>query len=73
VLSTADTRIVSPYNTYLNDGLPPGPIASPGEECIKAALYPENTDALYFVLGADGKHIFSATYDEHLAAKNGGQ
>lgn len=72
VLSTADTRIESPYNTYLHDGLPPGPIASPGEECIKAALYPENTDALYFVLGADGKHIFSATYDEHLAAKNGG-
>ena len=73
VLSTADTRIESPYNTYLNDGLPPGPIASPGLECIKAALYPDETDALYFVLGSDGKHIFSATYDEHLAAKNGGQ
>ncbi|MBQ7974267.1 MAG: endolytic transglycosylase MltG [Clostridia bacterium] len=73
VLSNADTKIESPYNTYLNSGLPLGPIASPGEECIKAALYPEETDALYFVLGADGKHIFSATYDEHLSAKHGGQ
>ena len=73
VLSTADTKIESPYNTYRNDGLPPGPIASPGKECILAALYPEETDALYFVLGSDGKHIFSATYDEHLEAKNGGQ
>lgn len=72
VLSNADTRIESPYNTYLHNGLPPGPIASPGEECIKAALYPEETDALYFVLGDDGKHIFSATYEEHLDAKNGG-
>ena len=72
VLSTADTKINSPYNTYVNSGLPIGPIASPGEECIKAALYPEDTTALYFVLGSDGKHIFSDTYDEHLSAKNGG-
>ena len=72
VLSTADTKINSPYNTYINDGLPIGPIASPGEECIKAALYPEDTTALYFVLGSDGKHIFSDTYEEHLNAKNGG-
>ena len=72
VLSTADTKIDSPYNTYRNSGLPIGPIASPGEECIKAALYPEDTTALYFVLGPDGKHIFSDTYDQHLDAKNGG-
>lgn len=72
VLSTADTKINSPYNTYINSGLPVGPIASPGEECIKAALYPEDTTALYFVLGSDGKHIFSDTYDQHLDAKNGG-
>lgn len=71
VLSTEDTKIDSPYNTYLYSGLPKGPISSPGEECIKAALYPEDTDALYFVLGADGKHIFSKTYEEHLKAKNG--
>ncbi|MBP3359711.1 MAG: endolytic transglycosylase MltG [Clostridia bacterium] len=71
VLSTEDTKIESPYNTYLYSGLPKGPISSPGEECIKAALYPEETDALYFVLGPDGKHIFSKTYEEHLKAKNG--
>lgn len=68
VLSVADTQIASPYNTYMNDGLPVGPICNPGLECIEAALYPEDTDALYFVAGADGKHIFSRTYEEHLAA-----
>jgi len=71
VLSTEDTKIESPYNTYINDGLPIGPISSPGEECIKAALYPEETTALYFVLGEDGKHIFSDTFEEHRNAKNG--
>ena len=65
VLSVADTKIDSPYNTYLHRGLPIGPICSPGEECIKAALYPEKTDAFYFVLGANGEHIFSKTYEEH--------
>ncbi len=70
VLSTSDTEIDSPYNTYRYDGLPIGPIASPGEESIKAALYPEDTDALYFVLGPDGKHRFSKTYEEHLKYKN---
>lgn len=68
-LSTADTKIDSPYNTYKYAGLPVGPIASPGEDCIKAALYPEDTDALFFVMGKDGKHIFSKTYDDHLKAK----
>ncbi len=68
-LSNDDTKIDSPYNTYKYDGLPVGPIACPGEECIKAALYPEKTDALYFVMGADGKHIFSQTYEQHLKAK----
>lgn len=70
VLSVADTQIDSPYNTYINPGLPQGPIANPGIECIKAALYPEDTEYLYFVAGADGKHIFSKTYEEHLAAMN---
>ncbi len=68
VLSISDTQIDSPYNTYKNTGLPIGPIASPGADCIKAALYPEKTNALYFVLGADGEHIFSNTYEEHQAA-----
>jgi len=68
-LSVEDTRIDSPYNTYRNEGLPVGPIACPGAECIEAALYPEETKALYFVMGKDGKHIFSETYEEHLKAK----
>lgn len=70
VLSIADTQIDSPYNTYKYSGLPEGPIANPGLDCIKAALYPEATDYLYFVMGTDGQHIFSKTYEEHLAAMN---
>ena len=70
VLSEADTQIDSPYNTYQNSGLPIGPIASPGEACIKAALYPEENDLFYFVAdNKDGNHIFSETYEEHLKAK----
>ncbi len=68
VLSTEDTQIESPYNTYLHSGLPIGPISSPGKASIEAALYPEETDYMYFVLGKDGVHIFSKTYEEHLAA-----
>lgn len=68
-LSLEDTRIQSPYNTYINSGLPIGPIASPGRDCIGAALYPEETTALYFVLGKDGQHVFSDTYEQHLKAK----
>ena len=68
-LSKRDTQIKSPYNTYINDGLPIGPIASPGVDCIEAALYPETTDALYFVLGSDGKHIFSVEFEDHVSAK----
>ena len=70
VLSIADTQIDSPYNTYIYPGFPIGPICNPGIESIKAALYPEVTDAYYFVLGKDGTHIFSNTYEEHLAAMN---
>ena len=68
VLSIADTQIDSPYNTYIYSGFPIGPICNPGIACIEAALYPETTDAYYFVQGADGQHIFSTTYEEHLAA-----
>lgn len=67
ILSEADTKIQSPYNTYRNKGLPVGPIASPGAEAVDAALYPNNTNYLFFVLGSDGVHHFSKTYDEHLA------
>jgi UPF0755 protein len=70
ILSNADVAIDNPYNTYKFAGLPPAPIASPGELSIKAALYPEDTEYFYFVttnLG-DGSHYFSKTYNEHLQA-----
>ncbi|MCX7971157.1 MAG: endolytic transglycosylase MltG [Negativicutes bacterium] len=66
VLSLEDTMTPSPYNTYLHLGLPPGPICNPGEASIEAALFPENTDYLYFVADNRGGHHFSKTYDEHL-------
>ena len=70
VLSIADTQIDSPYNTYINKGLPIGPIASPGEKSIEAALHPEESDYLFFVLGSDGKHHFSSSFSEHIQNKN---
>jgi len=59
----------SAYNTYLNQGLPPGPIASPGMAAIRAALNPEVSDYFYFRARCDGSgyHSFAATYEEHLA------
>jgi UPF0755 protein len=69
VLSIKDTQIESPYNTYLNPGLPPGPIASPGADSIKAALYPADTDYLYFLAKGDGSTVFSSTYDQFLKDK----
>lgn len=69
VLSIKDTKIESPYNTYLNAGLPPGPIASPGADSIHAALYPEDTNYLYFLAKGDGSHAFSETYDQFLKDK----
>jgi len=65
-----DTRQDSPYNTYLNQGLPPGPICNPGLDAIEAAIYPETTDYLYFLTKPDGSTVFSKTYEEHLANKN---
>ncbi|MEG0503340.1 MAG: endolytic transglycosylase MltG [Raoultibacter sp.] len=67
-----DLKVEGPYNTYLNNGLPAGPICSPGLDCIKAVLAPETTTYLYFYFvpndagGMD--YFFSETYDEHLAA-----
>ncbi|MCC6442304.1 MAG: endolytic transglycosylase MltG [Armatimonadetes bacterium] len=63
-----DLKVESPYNTYLNAGLPPGPIASPGLASIEAALKPAQEDALYYVARADGSHIFTRTLDEHRKA-----
>ena len=68
-LLNKDLKIKSPYNTYLNKGLPPGPINNPGIESIRAALYPAKTDFLYFVAGGDGYHTFSKTKEEHNIAK----
>ncbi len=66
VLSEADTKIDSPYNTYIHEGLPVGPISSPGLAAVKAALYPEATPYMYFVAASDGsKNYFSVTYEEH--------
>ncbi len=61
-------RVKSPYNTYLNKGLPPTPISNPGEESIKAVLFPAKVPYLYFVAKNDGTHCFSRTYREHLRA-----
>jgi len=63
-----DLQIESDYNTYLHEGLPPGPICSPGESSLRAALAPARTPYLYYVARADGSHVFSRTYREHLAA-----
>ncbi|MGI6128556.1 MAG: endolytic transglycosylase MltG [bacterium] len=67
VLSTQDTEIPSPYNTYLHMGLPPGPIAAPGRAAIRSVLQPSDFEALYFVAKPDGSHAFSNTFEEHLA------
>lgn len=63
-----DLWVKSPYNTYRNAGLPPGPIASPGVPSFKAALKPAKTASLYYVAKTDGSHVFTDTYDQHLAA-----
>ena len=68
-LWSSDLQIESPYNTYLNDGLPPGPINNPGKASILAALYPADNDYLYFVAKGDGYHFFSKTSEEHNRAK----
>ena len=65
-----DTEIESPYNTYKNVGLPPGPIANPGMEAIEAVLNPADTDYLYFVADRKGHNHYSHTYDEHLILVN---
>lgn len=69
-LNYEDLKVDSPYNTYLHQGLPPGPIANPGLESIKAALNPAKVDYLYYVLtDPRGKHTFTRTYEEFLRAK----
>ena len=60
-----DLKIDSPYNTYRYAGLPPGPIAAPGEASLRAAANPADVPYLYFVSRNDGSHVFSTTLDEH--------
>ncbi|MBD3272217.1 MAG: endolytic transglycosylase MltG, partial [Elusimicrobia bacterium] len=68
-LSLKDLEVDSPYNTYKHYGLPPGPICSPGRQSLYAALYPEDTDALFFISNGDGTHSFYTRYRDHLKGK----
>jgi UPF0755 protein len=71
-LTNEDTRIESPYNTYLNQGLPPGPICNPRIASVEAALFPDDDDFVFFVLSPelDGTHRFSSDYNEFLQNKD---
>jgi UPF0755 protein len=68
-LSTDDLSVNSPYNTYLNAGLPPGPIAEPGLSALQAVAFPAETPYYYFRAKCDGsgKHNFAATLEEQYA------
>ncbi len=72
VITYQDLKIVSPYNTYINTGLPPGPISNPGEVALKASFYPEDSNYLYFLLKnpESGQHLFTRNLSEHNAAYN---
>lgn len=67
-LTRKDLQTKTPYNTYRIKGLPPGPIANPGEASLRAVLYPSDTDYLFFVSKNDGSHQFSKTLSEHNRA-----
>ena len=71
-LTLKDLEVASEYNTYRNGGLPPGPIANPGKVALSAVFYPADTEYLYFLLKdrETGSHEFTATYKEHIDAKN---
>ena len=70
VLSTRDTEIRDPYNTYVRPGLPPGPISAPGATALQAAFHPAASEYLYFRLvdPSSGRHYFSRTLDDHIRA-----
>ncbi|MBQ3865629.1 MAG: endolytic transglycosylase MltG, partial [Clostridia bacterium] len=64
-LTAEDLSVASPYNTYVNRGLPPGPIANPGWSAIQAALYPEQNDYYFFIADVDGTTLFARNMNEH--------
>lgn len=67
-ISRADLQNTSPYNTYMHEGLPPGPICSPGVAALEAVLHPADSNALYFVAMEDGSHrsVFSHSLQQHI-------
>jgi len=69
-LTKADREAPTPYNTFTNFGLPPGPIGNPGEGAIKASLYPQESSALFFVSNGEGGHLFLTTLEEYNDALN---
>lgn len=69
-LLKGDLDFDSPYNTYRNYGLPPGPIANPGIKSLEAAVTPAQAGYLYFVARGDGSHVFSYSLDDHINATN---
>ena len=69
-LTRQQLQTLTPYNTYRINGLPPTPIALPGESSIIASLNPDPGDSLYFVSRGDGTHQFSVSLEEHNAAVN---
>jgi UPF0755 protein len=68
ILTRADLRFDSPYNTYINPGLPPGPIANPGYASLLAAIQPATTNYLFFVRTVESRHTFSETLAAHNRA-----
>jgi len=69
-LTEEDKQVDSPYNLYLHAGLPPTAISNPGRASLMAAAQPEQTDYYYYVLGNDGKHIYSTNYNDHVNVIN---
>ncbi len=68
-VSSKDLALDSPYNTYKYRGLPPGPISNPGIESIKAAIYPQATDYLYFLTDSNGNVYYAKTFEQHIKNK----
>ena len=69
-LFNEDYKFEHPYSTYVNKGLPPGPIANAGASSIEAVLDPAETEYLYFLADSEGTNHFSVTYEEHLAKRD---